>query len=371
MQRVAARRRHVVRHVLFPVVLACLTSCAFAGSEDDNSLGLKADMLRQLFFAGRAFRTVAHDCRSLYELYENWPDTKAGWPTSIDELYRNKPEEWGGDPFSDERLRLVVDPQDKSIVRIWSFGPDGDWDDGRQIDAADPTLDGDIGLELSTVQKSRWLVPAEVRTCLLGRRCSHALAAMQPEVGAPVFPSDDAQYVWGDIVDGLQAALVLVPEQGVYAFGQTIRMQIRVRNAGRRVLQVASETWRQDVCRSLEVTDERGFGVRIVSSAVQSGISPVRREALKPGETAVFENSGLVFVSVDRLDEGSAGNTVACSPGIYRNQYRLRFPEFDAVSWGRGDGAGDHVPQPEDWQGILPTGVRRIVVGEAPSAAAP
>jgi beta-lactamase regulating signal transducer with metallopeptidase domain/biopolymer transport protein ExbD len=312
----------------------------------DNPLGLEASTLRKLFMTGKTLRETAAEC-------ERFRDKHGRWPASIAQLYKDWPGEAGRDPFSDGPYHVTLHKGDASAIRIWSVGPDGDWDGGRAIDDSPQGLDGDIAIEVSAELELRWLADETMQFCLEGRRLAHYLASLQPPAAPPLFPDDDAKYAWGEIVDGLQAAMEFVPRQDSYAPGEALELQFRVRNASRHTLKVAGDTWRQD--DMLTVTDEAGHSTK-VGGCWYSGWSESKRETLRPGETAVFKASGLAFVKPGDADRPGhpVAKCVECEPGRYTLQFRLNFPDLHGTELD--------LPQPEDWQGTLVTGKHTVHV---------
>jgi len=313
---------------------------------EDNPLGLEASVLRKLFIAGKTLRETAGEC-------ERFRDKHGHWPTNTDQLHEGEPSEPRRDPFHDGPYHITIHSNDVPAVRIWSVGPDGDWDGGRPIDSSKRGLDGDIAIEMSVKPELRWLADETMQFYLEGHRLSHYLASLQPPAPPPVFPEEEGEYAWGEVVDGLQAALEIVPQRDSYALGEALEIQFRIRNAGRRTLKIAGDTWRQG--DMLTLTDENGKSVE-VGGCWYSGWSESKRETLKPGRTAVFKASGLAFVKPD--DNDRPGHPVAkyveCEPGRYTLQFRLKFPDL-------GGGELD-LPQPEDWQGTLTTGAHGVTV---------
>ncbi len=325
---------------------------ASTASEADNPLGLEASVLRKLFITGKTLREAAVEC-------ERFRDKHGRWPTSTEQLHEGEPSEPRRDPFHDGPYHLTIHDDGASAVRIWSVGPDGDWDGGRPIDSAQAGLDGDIAIEVSAATELRWLADEAMQFYLEGRRLAHYLASLQPPAAPPTFPEEDAKYAWGDVVNGLQAALEFVPERDSYPLGEALEIQFRIRNAGRRTLKIAGDTWRQG--DALTVTDANGKSVT-VRSCWYSGWSESKRETLKPGQTAVFKTSGLAFVAPDDDDRPGhpVGKWVECRPGHYTLQFRLDFPDLGGTELD--------IPQPEDWQGRLATGKRVVRVSAAKSS---
>jgi hypothetical protein len=93
--------------------------------------------------------------------------------------------------------------------------------------------------------------------------------------------------------------------------------------------------------------------------------TPIQRNLLLPGESAVFHSSGLAFLAKDadgKQVTQPVGNYVKVAPGRYTVRYRLHFPDLLQTGF----------PQSSDWQGDLDTAPVTVEVAAAnKSAAAP
>ena len=179
----------------------------------------------------------------------------------------------------------------------------------------------------------------------------------------------EAKPAFGPVVNGLQAALELrAADGGDYTLGRPIEVRFHIRNVSKGNIYVAGESWRQDDSAGLTITDEKGQKLR-TSSIFYTGVDPVQRVLLKPGDTTVFHSGGLEFLP-ENVDSPEAGHPVVhcvnAKPGRYTVSFRLRFPDVD-----RGPKESD------DWKGVLETAPVTIQVkaagtgsGSKPSAKA-
>jgi beta-lactamase regulating signal transducer with metallopeptidase domain len=171
----------------------------------------------------------------------------------------------------------------------------------------------------------------------------------------PTQPADAP--AWGEAVDGLQAAVELVPAKEAYAYGEKIDVRFRVRNVSDRTIPIATATQRQD---RAEVRDDGGT-IREVPAKWYSGWPRIVRHELKPGQEVTLESTGLGIVQEWQEMESpwrQTGVILKGKPGRYAIRYLLPFPD---VRWERPDGTVS-VPQPTDWQGTLKTGWRELTV---------
>lgn len=156
------------------------------------------------------------------------------------------------------------------------------------------------------------------------------------------------QLSYGPEVNGLQAALELIPPgKGVHP-GEPLDMRFHVRNVTKeKNIFISGGSWRQDNGPSIIVEDAQGKSIP-VQHIWYSGITPLQRNLLEPGESTYFHSSSIAFIA-----EGTASNDVKhpvghyvkVKPGRYTVRCRLRFPDmFEGTK-----------PQPEDWQGELET----------------
>jgi hypothetical protein len=319
--------------------------------ELDNPLRLDSDTLIKLFRAGGALRGAAYQSESFYHQQKRLPK-------SIAELYRDhlNRADLVADPFAPgAELRITLDPKAPDVVRIWSVGPDGDWDGGCQIDSANTPLDGDLGAEMRLKRpRFRWLADKTFSMHLQGHRLAHYLAIQGPKLPKPAWKDDGL--AWGPEVDGLRAAAELSPKKDAYALGEKIALRFHIRNASDRAITIASDSWLQQAGPdAVIVEDERGQRLR-VGHTWYSGMTPTQRETLEPGQTAIFASSGLAFIGPGAEVPGHpVGHRVTAPPGRYTIRFTLRFP--DGFSPGPNG-----IPRPTDWQGALETATAKLRV---------
>ena len=183
---------------------------------------------------------------------------------------------------------------------------------------------------------------------------------------------------YGPEVKGLRAALELIPSgqvvsdqknifpaDGNFHLGEPIDMRFYVLNISTKEnIYVSGGSWRQDGTSSITVEDAQGKAVP-VRNIWYSGITPIQRNYLQPGEVAEFHSSSLAFLPED-ADENSVthlmiGHYVKVKPGRYIVRCKLRFP--DIVEGNK--------PQPYDWQGELDTAPVTVSVTEAEKSTPP
>ena len=155
------------------------------------------------------------------------------------------------------------------------------------------------------------------------------------------------QVFFGPETNGLQAALQLKPGRAGYALGEPIEVLFHIRNVSPKNIFVSGGSWRQEDARHITIQDAQGRTIP-VQHIWYSGITPVQRSVLAPGEHAIFRSSGLEFLA-DDADKKKVvhpvGNYVTVKPGRYTVSYRLRFPDL----------VEGNAPTPYDWQGDLDT----------------
>ena len=171
---------------------------------------------------------------------------------------------------------------------------------------------------------------------------------------------------WGEVVNGLRAAVEFVPEKESYVIGERVKIRHYVQNVSDGNIQIASTTWRQDQAFA---TDGEGHDVRVDCSWF-SGWPRIVRHVLKPGQTVVLDSSGLRFGDADDpalvqdLNKRPLiGNLVRCEPGQYFIYYRVDLPDVEGQSHVDEK---DNVPQPGDWRGVLETGRRNVTITPMP-----
>ncbi|MEO7297940.1 MAG: serine/threonine-protein kinase, partial [Verrucomicrobiota bacterium] len=169
------------------------------------------------------------------------------------------------------------------------------------------------------------------------------IAATQSKPYPTVTNAAQAQLSFGVATNGLCAALELIPSNGVFVLGQPIEVRFHIRNVSKTNIIVAGGSWRQDDEHRITIRDEQGQKTP-AHHTWYSGITPIQRNVLQPGESVVFRSSALEFLSADadeKTVKKSVGNYVKVKPGRYTVGYRLNFP--DLIEGGS--------PKPYDWQG--------------------
>ncbi len=173
-----------------------------------------------------------------------------------------------------------------------------------------------------------------------------------------------AEMIWGEPVDGLQAAVELLPAKEAYAYGEKIDVRFRVRNVSDGTIQLATATLRQD---RAEIRDDGGT-IREVPSKWYSGWARIVRHELKPGQDVTLESTGLGIVQEWQEVESpwrQTGVILKGKPGRHAIRYILPFPDVRR----EGPDGRVSVPQSTDWQGTLKTGWRELTVKPPDDAA--
>ena len=165
--------------------------------------------------------------------------------------------------------------------------------------------------------------------------------------------------IWGEEVNGLRAAVEFLPEKESYWLGERVGVRFHVQNVSDEDIQIASPSFRQGP--GVFVQDEQGKEIS-VSYIVHTGIPRIVRYILKPRETVALEGSGLglgdAALNEDVSTKPLPGNCIHCGPGRYDIHYELKLPDR-----ANKDGNGNlPVPMLVDWQGVLDTGKRKLVL---------
>jgi protocatechuate 3,4-dioxygenase beta subunit len=212
-------------------------------------------------------------------------------------------------------------------------------------------LKGDLGVEIEVGKHDfHWLSDGAVLDYLQGKHTARYLAKRGTHYPVQIpFPERSGERLrFGPQVDGLRAAVELVPTNGTYVLGQAIEVRVHIRNEADYEIQVASSEWRQG--DKLVIEDETGqpaeddLGRPIMTGQIDySGISRTRRAVLKPGESAVLKSSGLAFLAEGQRAKHPVGHYAKVKPGRYMVRFQVNFYE----NWNA---------QLMDWQGKLETG---------------
>jgi hypothetical protein len=300
--------------------------------QPDNPLGLDLDTIARLFETGKLLRNVA-------PIAAQWAAAQRRIPATLNEVYAQyiNRDELANDPFGDSKLEIK---NAVGRIQIYSIGPDGIWDEGKPVFPDDPSLTGDIGIEIDIpTRNTQWLLDGPLVQYLEGNHTARYLAAKakrsQP---VPALNRVDGNLIYGKAVDGLSAAVELTPKNGVFSIDQPIEVHFHIRNETNYDIPIASSSFRQGDKPIVE--DDRGLPLNVGVNSY-SGISPTQREILKPSQTVTFRSSGLEFVNPQTPPSYPVGYTVITKPGRYTVRAKLFFPGWNA--------------QLMDWQGELET----------------
>ena len=175
----------------------------------------------------------------------------------------------------------------------------------------------------------------------------------------PENPAVPQNLSFGPETNGLRMAVELTTTNGGVQLGEPIEVRFHVRNVSKRNILISGTSWRQLAAADiLIITDEQRRKLA-AHRLWYSGLAPLLRHELKPGETAVFPSSRLEFLP-ENADASQishpVGAYVKARPGRYTVSYNLHFPDMIEASG----------PQPYDWQGNLETGPVTVEV-KAPS----
>ncbi|MBL7152124.1 MAG: PD40 domain-containing protein [Phycisphaerae bacterium] len=186
------------------------------------------------------------------------------------------------------------------------------------------------------------------------------LPAIQPisnPVRIEITPVGDIELVWGEEVNGLRAAVEFLPDKPQYSFGEKIDLRFHIQNVSDRTIQFISEAWRQDNDATIE---DRDGNMQTVPGTWYSGVGPIDRYYLKPGEKVVIDSYDL-GIARDRKQakqlKHPVGYRLRCEPGVYYARFGLRLP---------GVGSSLLPAEDADFKGTLETGPRKFTVTAKP-----
>ena len=133
---------------------------------------------------------------------------------------------------------------------------------------------------------------------------------------------------------------------------------LHLENVGDTPLSVVSERWRQN--DNVVVKNAAGKEQELGGSWY-SGVSPIVRWTLRPGEVVEIECADFVVATneaeAEKFDD-PVGHILIAKPGRYSFRYTVRLPSFE-----RRDSKGNVVvPAKGDWQGELVTGETPLIV---------
>jgi hypothetical protein len=299
--------------------------------EPDNPFGLDTDTIARLFETGKLLRNVA-------PIAAQWVAAHRRIPPTLDEVYAQyiNRDELANDPFGDSKLEIK---NAVGRVQIFSIGPDGVWDEGKPVFPDDPSLSGDLGLEIDVAARNtQWLLDGPLVQYLEGNHTARYLAAKAKRSEPKAFNRTEGTLPFGKPVDGISAAIELAAPNGTFSLDQPVELHFHIRNETNYDIQVAGSNFRQ--ADKLIVEDERGLPLN-VGAISYSGISPVQREVLKPGQTVTFRSAGFEFVNPQTEPKYPVAYTLTAKPGRYTIRAKLLFPGWNAELM--------------DWQGELET----------------
>ncbi len=162
--------------------------------------------------------------------------------------------------------------------------------------------------------------------------------------------------VWGDMHNGLQAAVRFLPVKDRYELGETISREFFIRNAGNQDVEFLTSARRQ--YDQATVWDESGKTLNTSGADLLITLLP-RRVLLKPGCIVILQSAGFAFMPADAPEtpDYPVGTWVKTRAGTHTVQFEVRFPD---ATMGSGEGA----PKPGDWTGTLTTGEKKVEVVE-------
>jgi hypothetical protein len=161
-------------------------------------------------------------------------------------------------------------------------------------------------------------------------------------------------YIWGQEVNGLQAAVEFIPQNDTYKQGEVIGLFFHVRNVSNRRIQFITSDWRnEDKCI---IKDPDGNEISC-NHILYNGWTNVNRLFLDPRESVSVSSSSFGIAQNKSFESREfsypVGTYVFLKPGRYLFSYQLRFPAIRSTA----------LPdEPNDWIGTLETGRREIVV---------
>jgi hypothetical protein len=166
--------------------------------------------------------------------------------------------------------------------------------------------------------------------------------------------------VWGKEVNGLRAAVEFVPEKGSYEQGEVVGIRFHLQNVSNQIINLSTPRW---WIKSRCLAEDQ-LGIKMPARRIPEpwGMTTIDRHKLLPGQVIKLESGSLAIAKDEtqgnRFYKYPVHNVVTLKPGQYSLYYRLSFPGITRLD---GDGKVV-VPQPDDWQGALETGKRKLVI---------
>jgi hypothetical protein len=180
-----------------------------------------------------------------------------------------------------------------------------------------------------------------------------AYASFPEPLRASVEPNQSA-FIWGQEVNGLQAAIEFIPEIYTYKQGNVIGILFHLRNVSDHRIQFLTSEWRQE--EECFLKDPNGNEISC-NHILYTGWTNVNRIFLDPCESVSIKSSSFGIAKNKSLNSSEfnhpVGTYIYLTPGRYSLYYQLRFPDIRSTA----------LPdEPNDWIGILETGRREILV---------
>ncbi len=178
-----------------------------------------------------------------------------------------------------------------------------------------------------------------------------------------------ADLAWGEVKDGLQAAVEFrglrgkpptSDPAGTFPVNSVLDVVFHVKNVSDKPISLVSETWRQG--DGMTVKNAAGEEQH-VGGAWYSGEPTMVRWTLAPGEVAEISAANLgVAVDQTALEkfEHPVGKTLIAVPGTYTVRFTIRMDSLQS----RDDQGNLVFPGPGDWKGELVTGDAKLILRE-------
>jgi hypothetical protein len=167
-----------------------------------------------------------------------------------------------------------------------------------------------------------------------------------------------ADAAWGEAFDGLRAAAVFSTTQP--KLGEEISVWLLVENISKKEMRFASS----DVTQSARAKITRADGTQVEpKSSWFTGLSPIQRHKLRPGERLTLSKKSLFFDEKNSATQpGFGGNRAAAGPGEYRVRYESVL--ITGSAWSRKEDGLMHrtLPAKGEWKGWLTTAETKVVV---------
>ena len=182
--------------------------------------------------------------------------------------------------------------------------------------------------------------------------------AFFPKILCASVKLNQSAFVWGQEVNGLQAAIEFMPEMYEYKQGDVIGILFHIRNVSDRRIQFVTSDWRNyDKCF---LKDPNGNEISC-NHILYTGLPNINRIFLDPCESVSIKSSSFGIAKNKALDSSEfthpVGANVYLKQGRYLLYYQLRFPDIRSTRLSE---------EPNDWIGTLETGRREILVLSEP-----